>query len=35
VSEGLKVALWFHETYDYKKVESDLRAQEKFEWNRA
>ena len=34
MSEGLKVALWFHETYDYKKVESELRAQEKFEWNR-
>ena len=35
VSEGLKVTLWFHETKEYKKVESDLRAQGDFGWNRA
>lgn len=35
LGEGLKVALWFHETDDYKRIESDHRAQEKLEWNRA
>ncbi|GHC21217.1 GIY-YIG nuclease family protein [Aidingimonas halophila] len=34
VSEGLKATLWFHETSDYKQVESDLRARGKFGWNR-
>lgn len=32
---GLRVALFFCETDDYKRVESDLRGQELFAWNRA
>jgi hypothetical protein len=35
VSAGLNVALWFHETDDYKQVESNLRGSGAFAWNRA
>jgi hypothetical protein len=33
LSEGLKTTLWFHETSDYKRIESDLRAQGGLGWN--
>lgn len=33
-SKGSKIALWFHETADYKQVEAELRSTRAFPWNR-
>jgi hypothetical protein len=35
IKKGMKISLWFHETEDYKLVESELRRTRRFGWNRA
>lgn len=35
IKGGLKISLWFHETKDYKLVESVFRSSQRFGWNRA
>lgn len=34
IQKGIRVALWFHQTNEFKKVEAELRTTQAFAWNR-